>query len=334
MSTTVAVIGLAIIAILGIVFGIINFFYWRYRTKKERDCINKVYYKQLEKDYLARIEEKYKSTTDGIYKKENKLKEELSLLEKEIEDKKAFNNNLFKIREEELNRLIEEKKKEKISLIEREVDDWAQSAQEAATQYFNDWNSNLNKQINELETDYAQLKEEVNNFQEKRNVINQEILRSRAIEENQSFYSVQLDEESKRDIEIFQEIKSRISKIEKLNKLIYDNYINKPASEMIKRILEGRNPSGIYKVTNLKTKEIYIGKSTSIADRWKNHIKAACGLAGAADSQFQRALRQYGIENFSWEVLEEVPKDKLTEREKYYINFYDTLHYGYNQRLG
>lgn len=318
------------IAILGIIFGIVSFIHYHNKTKK----INKEYYDKIEQKYLKEVEEKYINITNDLYEKEDNLKEKLKYIEKEIKNKEEFNENLYKVREEELNRLIEEKKKEKILLIEREVDDWAQSAQEAATQYFNDWNSNLNKQINELETDYAQLKEEVNNFQEKRNVINQEILRSRAIEENQSFYSIQLDEESKRDIEIFQEIKSRISKIEKLNKLIYDNYINKPASEMIKRILEGRNPSGIYKVTNLKTKEIYIGKSTSIADRWKNHIKAACGLAGAADSQFQRALRQYGIENFSWEVLEEVPKDKLTEREKYYINFYDTLHYGYNQRLG
>lgn len=319
-----------IIAVCGIFLGLFLFIYYKQKINK----INNDYYDKLEEQYLKEVEEKYKKVTNELYKEEDKLKEKIKYIEKEIKDKETFNENLYKVREEELNRLIEEKKKEKISLIKREVDDWAKSAQEAATQHFEDWNDNLNKQINELEIDYAQLKEEVDNFQEKRNVINQEILRSRAIEENQSFYSIQLDEESKRDIEIFQEIKSRISKIEKLNKLIYDNYINKPASEMIKRILEGKNPSGIYKVTNLKTKEIYIGKSTSIADRWKNHIKSACGLAGVADSQFQRALRQYGIENFSWELLEEVPKEKLTEREKYYINFYDTLHYGYNQRLG
>ena len=103
---------------------------------------------------------------------------------------------------------------------------------------------------------------------------------------------------------------------------------------MVKRVLEGRNPCGIYKITNIDTKEIYIGKSVKIADRWIKHIKSACGLEGVADSQFQRALKKYGVDNFTWEILEEVEKDKLTEREKYYISFYGTKEYGYNLREG
>ena len=103
---------------------------------------------------------------------------------------------------------------------------------------------------------------------------------------------------------------------------------------MTKRVLEGKNPSGIYKVTNIETQEIYIGKSTSVADRWINHVKSACGLDGVADSQFQRALKKYGVDGFTWELLEEVPKDKLSDREKYYITIYNTTHYGYNMRNG
>ena len=123
-------------------------------------------------------------------------------------------------------------------------------------------------------------------------------------------------------------------KQEFLDKMLYDNYISKSVKEMCKRVLEGEDPSGIYKITNISTQEIYIGKSTSVATRWTNHIKSACGLAGVADSQFQRALKQYGIENWTFELLEKCPKDKLTEREKYYITFYDTINYGYNQRIG
>ncbi len=40
------------------------------------------------------------------------------------------------------------------------------------------------------------------------------------------------------------------NKTDLLNKLIYENYIARPSKEMIKRVLGGRNPSGIYKVTN------------------------------------------------------------------------------------
>ena len=34
------------------------------------------------------------------------------------------------------------------------------------------------------------------------------------------------------------------------------------------------------------------------------------------------------------ELIEEVPKDKLTEREKYWIDFYNSKKYGLNEREG
>lgn len=37
-----------------------------------------------------------------------------------------------------------------------------------------------------------------------------------------------------------------------------------------------------------------------------------------------------GVDKFSFEVLEKVEKDKLNEREKYWIDFYQTQSYGYN----
>ena len=125
------------------------------------------------------------------------------------------------------------------------------------------------------------------------------------------------------------DIRQKLNKTDLLNKLIYENYIARPTKEMVKRVLEGKNPSG-----NIKTNEIYIGKSTKISDRFQNHVKSACGLEGVAESQFQRALKKYGIDNFTWELLEEVPKENLNEAEKRWIEFYGTKDYGYNQRLG
>lgn len=45
-------------------------------------------------------------------------------------------------------------------------------------------------------------------------------------------------------------------------------------------------------------------------------------------------MRQYGIENFSFSVLEEVKeKEKLTEKEIYRIKFYNAIEHGYNSML-
>lgn len=48
------------------------------------------------------------------------------------------------------------------------------------------------------------------------------------------------------------------------------------------------------------------------------------------DTQLYRAMREFGIENFSFEVLEECQLTELNDREKFYIHKYDTLINGYN----
>lgn len=174
----------------------------------------------------------------------------------------------------------------------------------------------------------------INDFKEKREVINQEILRQRAIEEKQDFYRVCLSDTAKQDIEVLRSIAPRLSNRSFLDKIIYDTYIAKPAQEMIKRVLNGSAPSGIYKITRLKTKEIYVGKSTNIRDRWGQHIKTAFGVGTIAHSMLHTTMEKDGVDQFTFEVLEEVPKDKLGEREKYWINFYGSKEYGLNERQG
>lgn len=280
---------------------------------------------------------KNRDVLDEVERNNQKLNDNKHELEKlliELENKKQFNNNLLTLREEELNRIIEEKRKTKLQQLDSEVEEWAESAQEAATYEFLWQKERLNNDIIERSNILNTLKAEVNDYKEKRDAINAEILRARALNEQQDFYRIQIDDNAKHDINLINSIRPQIIKFETLNKLLYDNYISRPAKEMVKRVLEGKDPTGIYKVTNIQTQEIYIGKSTSVASRWINHIKAAEGLDGVADSQFQRALRKYGVDNFTWELLEETTKDKLTEREKYYIQFYDTTRYGYNMKVG
>ena len=288
------------------------------------------HFKRYEEDYLQDLNKKYGSITAAVNKKTNELKE----LEHEIDTKKDFNESLRRFREQELDRLIEEQRDYKINQINAEVCDWARSAQEAATEGYQETVKSYERELvikeEQLKFTIGKLAE----YQSKFDAVNKEILRRRAIEEKNEFYRVQLTNAVKEDIEILNEIRPRLSSVEIFNKFIYDNYISRPTKEMVQRVLVNRNPSGIYKVTNIQTHESYIGKSVKIADRWQNHIKAALGLGGVAESQFQRALKKYGVDNFTWEVIEEVGKDELTEREKYWITFYDTKTYGYNQREG
>ena len=93
----------------------------------------------------------------------------------------------------------------------------------------------------------------------------------------------------------------------------------------------------IYKVTCLKNNKIYIGKTeSSIYQRWKEHCKAAfLESHGDYNFAFHRAIRKYGIENFQVEEIDRCEdSEELKEKEKYWINFFDSYKNGYNSTLG
>lgn len=183
---------------------------------------------------------------------------------------------------------------------------------------------------NEIDTLSAQLQ----SYQAKQEAINQEILRRRELEEKADFYRVCLSDEAIMDITELQIVRQKLKKPEILDKIIYDTYVAKPVLEMVKRVLQNSTCSGIYKITCQETKEIYIGKSTDIKNRWQQHCKTAFNCGTIASSLLHRKMQQYGIENFTFELLEAVPKDKLSEREKFYIDFYKTKETGLNERSG
>ena len=94
---------------------------------------------------------------------------------------------------------------------------------------------------------------------------------------------------------------------------------------------------GIYKITNKINGKVYIGQSTKIERRWKNHKKDAFWKNGPDyEYPLYRAIRKYGLENFSFVVLEECQICDLNQREIYYIALYQSnkRENGYNQDDG
>ena len=192
----------------------------------------------------------------------------------------------------------------------------------------------LDAQAAQMNGQIQTLSSEIEAYSAKQAAINEAILRQRAIEEQQDFYRVCLPEEAIADIAELQVTRQKLKKPEIIDKIIYDTYVAKPVLEMIKRVLQNTTCSGIYKITCQETMEIYIGKSTDIKNRWQQHCKAAFNCGTIASSILHRKMRIYGLENFTFELLEKVPKDQLSERERYYIDFYKTKETGLNERNG
>lgn len=86
---------------------------------------------------------------------------------------------------------------------------------------------------------------------------------------------------------------------------------------------------GIYKIENLINNKIYIGQSIEIENRFHKHLNANDNF------YIHKALRKYGKDNFTFQIIEECSPKLLDEREKYWIEYYNSLvPNGYNMIPG
>lgn len=93
----------------------------------------------------------------------------------------------------------------------------------------------------------------------------------------------------------------------------------------------------IYCYTNLINQKKYIGQSVDPNQRFKAHKSAVHNEASTEyDAPLHRAMRKYGYENFSYEILQETNDiDLLNELEIFYISHYNTqIPNGYNVLAG
>ena len=90
----------------------------------------------------------------------------------------------------------------------------------------------------------------------------------------------------------------------------------------------------IYKITNTTNQKSYIGKTEeTIEKRWKKHIEDSSRLVFEKRPLYD-AIKKYGHEVFTVELLEECNNSNISEREIYYIDKYNTYSEGYNATTG
>lgn len=301
-------------------------FYYRVKYNKITALQNlnqKIRYRQ---DTLTEVEQELSEalTTASMYQTLNfEKKEELTKLETDISAKtaelKALSASLQTVRDSN------EIEKAKI------CEEFAEKIQELNTQH----QALMRLKNEEVENELAQMDAKLENERHKYLSVIETVQRSQSDEEKDLNRHIQISSTDRSDINyLLNHVAEELRNPDILYKLIWSEYIQKKANEMLDYILPSRECSGIYKITNDRTKQAYIGRSTSVRKRLTDHIKSSVGISTIADQRVHQAMRDEGIWNFTFELIEECSKEQLSEREKYYINFFSTEKLGYNQKAG
>ena len=281
------------------------------------------------------VKNKQQQLENNFNLEKTKLDLQLHTLEETLKEKeKRYNEvnqdlDLYKKGKiKEIDGTAAEYEQHKRLLVDQSIDKYRNFKIEYANTQMAVTKEEIAKANEELQIILKNLEEE----RSKRAAINEEIRRQREVAEQQDFYRIQLQKGDEEDVEILRSITGRLRHPEAINKVIWSGYYQKPLAELRKRVaIEG---SGIYKITRIKTGEIYIGQAVNVSTRWADHVKTALGVGTLASSQLHRVMSEDGCENFTFELLEETPKEKLKERESYYIDFYDSKNYGLNSVRG
>ena len=156
--------------------------------------------------------------------------------------------------------------------------------------------------------------------------------RTQEMAQKQDFYKLELQDADLKEISKIREVEPFFRNPEPLNKIIWKYYLEKPYTDLIGRVLGGREVIGIYKITNCNNQMCYIGQAVNIGKRWKEHIRCAIGADKAPNNKLYLAMKEGGVENFTFELVEECPAEILNEREQFWQEYFQAKTFGYSMR--
>ena len=284
--------------------------------------------------------------TNQINQIQQKIKEQYSILKDLQRQKDAF-------------QILAEDKKRYLYILEEACDKLQHKLQEKQKNFFKQYQS-LQQQAsksfeeygNILEQKYLTKEQEINNkiskIQEERKQAEDKLtqvksvyqaataarLRQQADKTQKLFYQIQIPDTQINDIKDLQEWKRKLYDPSIVSKIIWSAFIMKPTTDLCNRVVGGANICGIYKITNQITKEIYIGQSVNISDRFKQHIKCGLGIDAPTTNKLYNNMQKYGVWNFSFEILQKCSKEKLNEKERFWIEMCQSNKVGLNVTKG
>lgn len=228
---------------------------------------------------------------------------------------------------------------------QNELQQIEQNYEEQRIKHRQDFHQSIRQQQIEMK---SQLYQQIGKIQRARNQIQSDLaqlksvyqaataarLRQQEEQDKIAFYRIKISEKQIDDIINLQEWKKELNDPSIVSKIIWSAFVMKPTTDLCNRVLGSGSVCGIYKITNKQTGDIYIGQSVNIADRWKQHIKCGLGIDASATNKLYNNMQKYGVWNFTFEILQKCTRDKLNEKERFWIQMYQSNKVGLNVTKG
>lgn len=281
-----------------------------------------LYKSSKENKTIDSINEKVKNENEQIEKQNQTLNKELEQYQKDIYNATQTLQNLENTTKNSFERYCDV------------LDENYNKTEQEYQQLINNLQIGYEEKQLEIIKQIQEKQKELNSIAATRTALIEAQIKEKEIKEKKDFYCLQIKETDKQDIKILDKIKPELNQPRILCMLIWSTYFQKPMTQLCNNILGTNTICGIYKITNQETNECYIGQAVDVAKRWKDHAKCGLGIDTPANNKLYKAIEEYGIWNFSWELLEKCERIQLNEKEKYYIELYSSKEYGYNSSIG
>lgn len=252
-----------------------------------------------------------------------------TLINSQIHKKEEINQDLLEwqeYRKKEIEAYIESQKQ----LADQTVNTVYESAQKQISDINNDIQNTRNIALQEKE----QIQTEIDKLKASLSAGVEARLREQEKKDKINFYKLSISEADLADVKMLQNLKSSFHKPVVLSKLIWTQYFQKQMTQLCDRVFGKKPISGIYKITDLITEECYIGQSVNIQQRMKQHCKCGLGIEASATNKLYNSMQRDKIWNFTFELLEECPRELLNQKEAFWIDTYNSNIYGLNTMKG
>lgn len=288
------------------------------KATQELDEATKLQNEELHTELVA-LEKQHAALTA----RRQEIQDSISLLEQQAaESSDAIYRKSWELANEKMSNASEAMSKQYEQAKQIAENDYLETLKDCA----NSFTSQINDKKNELK----KVQDELTDLVQKLNSAVEANKRAEEIKQKQDFYRLQLTTIDLDEIKRLREVEPYLREKEPLNKVIWKVYYEKPYTDLIGRVVGTGIHTGIYKITNIENQMCYVGQAVNIADRWKQHIKRGIGAEAPTRNKLYPAMLEVGVENFTFEIVEECDKSKLNEREDYWQEFFHAKDFGYS----